>query len=175
MKAAVIYESHWGNTEEIARAIAAGLGPDVRVLTTDEATPEAIAGADLIVAGAPVIAFGLPSDHAVEALPGSSRGAPKPPDVTHPTMRTWLAGVHGGHGHVAAFETGLRWSPGGATGAIERALGEAGYERLTKGRRFVVNGSYGPLRDGEVEKARAWAMQLAGICPSLDEAAADAI
>ena len=28
MKAVVVYESHWGNTAEVARAIASGLGPE---------------------------------------------------------------------------------------------------------------------------------------------------
>ena len=47
MKAIVVYESHWGNTAAIARAIAEGLGPEARALTTAEATGEAVAGADL--------------------------------------------------------------------------------------------------------------------------------
>ena len=38
MKAVVVYESHWGNTAEVARAIASGLGPETPVLGTDEAT-----------------------------------------------------------------------------------------------------------------------------------------
>ena len=51
MKAIVVYESHWGNTAAIARAIAEGLGPEARALSTAEATGEAVAGADLIVRG----------------------------------------------------------------------------------------------------------------------------
>ena len=66
-----------------------------------------------------------------------------------------------GKGLAAAFETRLHWSPGGATGAIERGLQTAGYRRVAKARKFFVTGSYGPLRDGELEAARAWGSELA--------------
>ena len=51
MKAFVVYESLWGNTAAIARAIADGLGPGAVALTTDEAGAETVENADLIVAG----------------------------------------------------------------------------------------------------------------------------
>jgi len=59
MKAIVVYESMWGNTAAIARAIAEGIGPEARALSTAEATAEVTAGADLIVAGAPLHSFRL--------------------------------------------------------------------------------------------------------------------
>jgi flavodoxin len=49
MHAIVVYESHWGNTAAVARAIADGLGPEARALTTDEAVGPALEGVDLIV------------------------------------------------------------------------------------------------------------------------------
>ena len=52
MKAIVVYESLWGNTAAIARAIAEGIGPQAQALPTDQATSAVIADADLIVAGA---------------------------------------------------------------------------------------------------------------------------
>src|SRR4030065_577517 len=61
MKAIVVYESLWGNTAAIARAIAQGLGADAHALSTGEVTAEALAQADLIVAGAPGHSMGLPS------------------------------------------------------------------------------------------------------------------
>ena len=62
MQAIVVYESHWGSTAAIARAIAAGIGPGARLLSTAEAAGDAMAGVDLIVAGAPLIGFALPSE-----------------------------------------------------------------------------------------------------------------
>ena len=89
MKAIVVYESHWGNTAAIAQAIADGIGSGTRALNTDEATREALAGVDLIVAGSPVIAFALPRDGSLNQIAKDEK-APVPPDTSHPLLRTWL-------------------------------------------------------------------------------------
>ncbi len=160
MNAIVVYESHWGNTAAVARAIAEGLGPDARAMNTDEAAGPAVASADLIVAGAPVIAFGLPREGMRTQIAGDVK-APTPPDVSHPLLRAWLDGLPAGHGWGAAFETRIWWSPRGATGTIEARLRRAGYPILARSERFIVAGAYGPLRDGELERARDWGAALA--------------
>jgi len=164
MKAIVVYESLWGNTAAIARAIAEGVGPEAQALSTAEATAEAtaaaIADADLIVAGAPVIAFRLPSERMRESIRTNPTYSSKPPDLLHPPMRSWLAALPRGKGCAAAFETRFWWSPGGATSAIARGLERAGYRIVAKRQRFIVKGTYGPLRDGELERARAWGGEL---------------
>ena len=38
MKAIVVYESYWGNTASVARAIAEGIGAGAQALTTTDAT-----------------------------------------------------------------------------------------------------------------------------------------
>jgi hypothetical protein len=160
MNAVVVYESHWGNTATIARAIAEGIGPGARAVATDEATPEVVAGADLLVAGAPVMAFSLPSE-ALRTSAANDRNAPTSADVSHPSMRSWLDTLPEGHARAASFETRIRWSPGGAIGAIDRGLAKAGYRPIAKAEKFIVTGSYGPLRDGETDRARAWGTELA--------------
>jgi flavorubredoxin len=160
VKAVVVYESHWGNTEAVARAIAEGIGPDARTMHTDDATGSAVAGADLIVAGAPVIAFSLPREGMRTQIVGDEK-APTPPDVSHPLMRSWLDALPAGAGWGAAFETRIWWSPRGATSTIESKLKRAGFPRLAKSERFIVAGAYGPLRDGELERARQWGAALA--------------
>jgi hypothetical protein len=160
MKAIVVYESLWGNTAAIARAIADGLGPEARALSTAEATAAALAEVDLIVAGAPVMAFSLPTEQIREGQARKPGGAP--PDLSHPSMRAWLQALSAGSGRYAAFETRLWWSPGGATGGITRGLEQAGYHPIAKARRFIVTkGGNNALRAGEVEKARAWGAELA--------------
>ena len=161
MKAVVVYESHWGNTEAVARAIAEGIGPDARALSTNEAIGPELDGVELIVAGAPVIAFTLPREGSDKLIAQDAK-APRPPDVSHPLLRTWLDRLPTGRGFMAAFETRIWWSLRGATGTIESKLRRAGYQRLAKGERFIVNGGYGPLREGELERARAWGARLAG-------------
>jgi hypothetical protein len=161
MKAVVVYESLWGNTAAIARAIAEGIGPEARALSTDEATGTAIADADLIVAGAPVLGFKLPDEKMRQNIAMNPGKAPVPPDLSHPSMRAWLVTLPKGHGRSAAFETRIWWSLGGATGAIVRALEGAGYASVAKAHRFIVQGAYGPLREGELERARRWGAELA--------------
>jgi hypothetical protein len=164
MKAVVVYESLWGNTAAIARAIAEGIGPEARALSTSQASGEAIASADLIVAGAPLIGFRLPTDSARKSIGQDRKHAQRPPDLSQPSLRSWFAALPKGNGRGAAFETRMRWSPGSATGAISKGLQGVGYRRIAKDQRFIVKGTYGPLRDGELERAKAWGVELAGLC-----------
>ncbi len=85
MKSVVVFESLWGNTAAIARAVAEGLGPEARALSTGEATMEAIEGAELLVAGSPVLAFGLPTEKVREGIRTSPGRAPAPPDLSNPS------------------------------------------------------------------------------------------
>ncbi|HYC07728.1 MAG TPA: flavodoxin [Candidatus Binatia bacterium] len=160
MKAVVVYESHWGNTETIARAIAEGLGDGAAVMTTDEATGPALAGIDLLVAGSPVMAMRLPRESMRKGIESAGVKSHTAADLSHPLLRTWLEGLTPGHASAATFETRLRWSPGSATGSIEKGLRKLGYRMVSKPGRFVVTGSQGPLREGEVERAREWGVEL---------------
>jgi flavodoxin len=162
MNAIVVYESVWGNTAAIARAIAEGLGEGTRALSTAEATADALAGADLIVAGSPVLGFSVPNDHMIEGIRANPGNPPGPTDLSQPSMRSWLDALKPGTAACAAFETRIWWSPGGATKGILKTMEAAGYHSIGgKGERFIVTGKYGPLKDGEVERARAWGRQLA--------------
>lgn len=160
MHAVVVYESFWGNTAAVARAIAEGIGPDAAALTTDQATPEVVSDVDLLVVGAPVLGFRLPTDAIREGLL-REYGAPTPPDTKHPSMRAWLDGLPKGRARVVAFETRFRFSPGGSIGTITHELERAGYRAMTKGNKFLVTGKYGPLKEGELERARDWGAALA--------------
>ncbi len=160
MKAIVVYESYWGNTASIARAIAEGLGENTRALASDQATADVVAEADLIVVGAPLLGFTLPTESMRKTLPGKM-DAPSRADVGHPSMREWLVGLPEGVGRFASFETRVKRSPGAATKTIEKGLAAAGYARLAERERFIVTGTYGPLADGELERARAWGALLA--------------
>lgn len=161
MKAVVVYESVWGNTAAVARAIAEGIGPEARAVTTDAASPELLAAAELIVAGAPVMGFSLPSDQMRDNVARSETGGP-PPDLAHPSLRSWLEALPAAKGRpAAAFETRIWWSPRGATGDIEERLRRAGYRIGAKAQKYVVKDKYGPLKEGEIERARAWGRTLA--------------
>jgi len=161
MKAIVVYESHWGNTAAVARAIAEGIGPEATALSTAEASADLLAGVDLIVAGAPLLGFSLPTESMLKGIATNQAKDPTPPDLSHPAMRTWLEGVPKGSGRAAAFETRIWWSPGSAAKAILRLLEGAGYRAVDKPQKFIVQGKYGPLRDGELDRAKQWGAELA--------------
>jgi hypothetical protein len=160
MQALVVYESFFGNTAAVARAIAEGMGPGASAMTTDDATPEVVSKADLVVVGAPVLAFRLPTDQVRAGLLRDA-GAPTPPDTSHRSMRSWLKTLPAGRSAAAAFETRFRFSPGGSIGTISDELRRAGYRSVAKGKKFLVTGTYGPLKAGELERARSWGAELA--------------
>jgi len=169
MKAVVVYQSLWGSTAAVARAIAEGLGPGAVALTTNEATNEAVAGADLIVAGCPVHAFGLPSVATVEqavAKPVGERAVVA--NSAHRLMRDWLEELHNGSGRSAAFDTRVHGPLGkGGASKIAARLEGAGYSRLVPREGFFVAmksvevTDEGMLLPGEVDRAREWGRELA--------------
>lgn len=79
-------------------------------------------------------------------------------------MREWLSGLPKARHRnpVAAFDTRLA-SPitGSAARSIVRRLRRRGYDIVAKPAGFIVKDAAGPLRDGELERARAW-----GVAPS---------
>jgi hypothetical protein len=167
MKAVVVYESYWGNTAAVARAIAEGIGSGARAMSTAEAVGEALAGADLIVAGSPIIAFRLPTERTRKDMAAKPGKAPSPPDLSHPAMRTWLEALPEGKVLAAAFETGFKLSPGGSATTILKLLESRGYQPAAKKERFLVKGSFGPIREGELERAKSWGAELAkGVKPT---------
>jgi len=161
MKTVVVYESLWGNTAAVAYAIAEGLGLVEGAVTTAEATPEVVKGADIIVAGSPVFAFKMSNDKMRENIAANPGPAPTPPDLSHPSMGSWLEALPKGTGYSAAFDTQARGPFGSAGPHISKLLKAAGYEPLVKPAGFIVTGKYGPLRKGELDRAREYGKEIA--------------
>ena len=59
MKAIVMYDSAYGNTEQVAQAIGAALGDqgEVGILRVGDARPERLAGLSLLIVGSPTQKF----------------------------------------------------------------------------------------------------------------------
>ena len=80
MRVTIVFESSYGNTRQIAEAIADGMRAvhDVRVVPVGTATRELVADADLVVVGGPTHAHGMSrpdSRAAAVAAAGRSSGA----------------------------------------------------------------------------------------------------
>lgn len=76
-------------------------------------------------------------------------------------MRSWLDALLPGQGRSAAFDTRVRGPFGKGAPVVVEALEVRGYQSLDKPQGFVVKGKTGPLRDGELERARTWGAGLA--------------
>ncbi len=168
MRVLVVYESMFGNTEAVARAVADGLAAtevsepvevDVRDVTQ---APSPVTGLwDLIVAGGPTHAFSLsrPSTRAEAQARGATEGSK---DLG---LREWLEQLaQGPHAErLAAFDTRVekvRHLPGSAATKAARLARRHGYAAAGKESFFVAD-TEGPLVPGELERARQWGVRLA--------------
>ena len=62
---------------------------------------------------------------------------------------------------AAAFDTRVKlFIHGDAAGKISKALAGAGAQMVTEPQAFHVKGKEGPLFEGEIESARAWAEMI---------------
>ena len=148
MHAVVVYESMFGSTHEVARAIAEGLGgdADVSLVPVAEASPESIGSAELLVVGGPTHMHGLASPRSREmaAKQAEKQGVELDEAGEGDGLRAWLEElprVDGARG--AAFDTRLRgWSviTGSAARGIERRLRGKGYELVAEPKSFIVTG-----------------------------------
>lgn len=165
MRALVVYESMYGNTHAVAVAVAAGLSArhDVTLVPVTRATPELVAGADLLVVGGPTHMHGMSSAasrrSAADTAGKQGSGLTMDPDADGPGVRGWLEGFDGRHDALAvAFDTRLGGSPlltGRASRGISRLLARHGYRLFAAPESFLVS-KQNALRDGEAARARAW-------------------
>ncbi len=157
----VIYDSLYGNTAQIAHAVAAGLSDalgttgSVDVVRVGEAHPDRLAGLDLLLVGGPT---------------HGSRPSPAMHEFLKRIPKGGLAGVM-----FATFDT--RTDMDKLTGAsrvfgkifdrfgyaapkIASNLANAGGKIVAPPEGFIVKGTEGPLEEGEVDRARAWATRI---------------
>lgn len=163
MKALVVYESMFGNTEQVARAVATGLGKRLEVELVEVAdAPEAIRDVDLVVVGGPTHAFSMTRQATrVDAVSqGASHG------TAEAGLREWLATLPAGSQSqpVATFDTRVdkvRHLPGSAAKAAAKAVRRRGYLPAARPESFYVTDVAGPLLEGELDRAEAWGEALA--------------
>jgi len=154
-RALVVYDSVFGNTEQVARAIGGALGPqgDVEVLKVDKVKPVQLTGLDLLVVGSPTRGFRptASTSNLLKAIPENG-----------------LRGVK-----VAAFDTRIDTADvnstvlkgmvkifGYAAKPISDRLVKKGGELAIPPEGFYVEDREGPLKEGELERAAEWAKQI---------------
>lgn len=168
MTALIVVESHFGNSRRVADAIASGIadtaGPDaVRVWSADQAPPAIPAGVSLLIVGSPTHAFSLPNTatRTEAAQKGATEGSPTR------GVREWIAETPADENlPVFTFDTSIKVPVIGlasAAKAAAKALRKRGFGFAEAGQRFYVKEMAGPLLDGELDRARAWGAELAGL------------
>ena len=144
MKTLVVYDSVHGNTEKIARAIGDAVTGEVKVLYVGEVDPAELEEFDLLIVGAPTHG-GRPT----EAMQ----------DLLNKVPPSALQGAN-----VAAFDTRIptKWVRlfGYAAPRIAGKLEKKGGTLMGAPEGFFVEGTEGPLSEGELERAAAWAKEI---------------
>ena len=145
MKALIIYDSLYGNTEKIAKAIGGAISSEVKVLPVGQANPAELRSLDLLIVGSPTQGGRAtkPMQAFLDKIPG-----------------TTLKGIK-----VTAFDTRYKAKFvkifGFAAGRIADNLKGKGGTLVTSPEGFFVTGKEGPLKEGELERVAAWAKSIA--------------
>jgi len=141
MKALVIYDSTYGNTEKVAQAIGEAIAAEVRRVS--QVNPADLKAFDLVIIGSPTMG-GRPT----EAIQGLLKA-----------MGAAVRGIN-----VAAFDTRLtsKWVRifSYAAPRIADSLKGMGATLLGSPEGFFVLGKEGPLKEGELERAAAWGKEI---------------
>ncbi|MBI4708831.1 MAG: flavodoxin family protein [Candidatus Portnoybacteria bacterium] len=161
MKTLIIYDSHYGNTEKIASAIAKALSPskalgegggEVKILRPAQAKVSDLISLDLLVVGSPT--------HGGWPTPAIRKFLNEIPDGALKNIK------------VAAFDTRFSKMDQGigirllirilsfAASKIAEALKDKGGDLKVEGEGFIVEGKEGPIKQGELERAAEWAKNL---------------
>ncbi len=154
MKALVVYDSEFGNTERVANKIVEGLKSEVKVkieLAGKNQVSE-LSGVDLLVLGSPV-----QGGRAIEGVQEFLHGIPD----------GGLKGVA-----VAVFDTRFRAADqnvglkilmrmiGYAGDKMGESLEKKGGRLVVEPEGFIVKGKEGPLEEGELARAKKWGREL---------------
>jgi flavodoxin len=144
MRVTVVYDSVYGNTEKVAKAIGAAIAGEVRVAKVGEVSASGLQDADLLVLGSPTLG-----------------GRPTEP------MQGFLASLSEAQlkgKKAAAFDT--RYSGrfvkvfGFAAEKMSESLTAKGATLVAPPQPFIVTGKKGPLKEGELERAASWAKEI---------------
>ena len=169
MRAIVIYESMFGDNQQVAREIAAGLteaGVAAEAIEVGVAPTAIGPDIDLLVVGSPNHAWSMPRPSTRQDAATKADGALVSQGIG---VREWLG--------TASLPTGLRtvaYDTRGshpkavvamdhASSSIEKGLAKLGGKRLVPAEHFRVADMKGPLEPGEPERAHAWGVTLAGL------------
>ena len=146
MKGLIIFDSVYGNTEQIAQAIGNALSSqmEIEVVRVSDVNTVQLTGLKLLIIGSPTHG-GSPTEATRDFLKHLSEA----------TIQDL---------NVASFDTRLSTRLvkifGYAAGKIAKNLKKKGGNLIASPEPFFVKGRKGPLKEGELERAARWANDL---------------
>jgi flavodoxin len=154
MKILVVYDSVFGNTEQIARAIGTALesAGSVEILLAGQAAPH-LSGVDLLVLGSPTRGF-RPTEAVTHLLNSLDKNGLQSTAAASFDTRIALETI-GSPALRFVVDKG-----GYAASSIAKTLQKKGCQLVLPPEGFLVTGEQGPLKEGELERAAAWASRL---------------
>ncbi len=154
MKTWIVYDSAYGNTEKIAKAMALAITPadGLEILHVGEANPRNVASLDLLIVGSPTQG-GRPTPAIQEFLSNIPANALQNIEVT--SFDTRFAAQEQGFG----LRILMRFI-GYAAERIAQRLQEKGGHLATPPAGFIVQGKEGPLKEEELARAAGWASRI---------------
>jgi flavodoxin len=163
MKAMVVYDSGFGNTEQIAQAIGTGLGSsqeEVKILRAGTLKPAQLTEVRLLIVGSPTQRF-----RSTEAIQDLLKGIPNDGlnGVQVAAFDTRFTQSHIDEIRVLPFFVRLFGANAYAAKRIADTLRKKGGEMVVPPEGFYVEGTEGPLQEGELERAAAWAKEIRGL------------
>ena len=155
MKALVVYDSVFGNTEKVAQAIGDALGPpeEVATLQVEQVSREQLEGLDVLVVGSPTRAF-----KCTPAISGFLRTIP-PGSLAGVTVSAFDTRIPVTETTPKFLKVLIRLFGYAAEPMAEKLRKKGGNLKVAPGG-FVVGGTEGPLKEGELERAAVWAKEL---------------
>ena len=148
MKALIVYDSQFGNTEKVAQAMGAALEGDIKVVKASEADPASVAGQELLVICTPTQGF-RPLAPVQAFINGISRDALKGARVA--VFDTRFPKESAGRFLRFVMKMG-----GYAAPRMARDLEKKGGVLAVPPEGFFVMDKKGPLVEGELERAGEW-------------------
>jgi len=145
MKTLVVYDSTYGNTEKIAKAIGGAISGEVKVIRASSMIPAELSMIDVLIVGSPT---------------HGGRPTPVIQDLLDKVSEQDIKGIK-----VAAFDTRFskKWVRifGYAAERIADSLKTKGGILILPPEPFFVKGRKGPLKEGELERAAHWTKEIA--------------
>lgn len=155
MNTLIIYDSFFGNTRKIAEAISQGFKEkDCKIKHVDDFKKEDLNNIKLLIVGSPTRAF-MPSPKIKKFISSLSKKNLNELFIGSFDTRADMNDVNNKIIKKMANIFGYAAEP------INKKLVKKGASSIVRPEGFFVNDTEGPLKNGEIERAKNWAIKIA--------------